>query len=132
MSAALILLPIALVPVLYALLLKLSAFLLRRTQMSWKHAFVFGLLGLAVGVVGSLANRVTGYALPGLVVGLLGFAIQISLGGWYFGPRARTAAGEAVGFARGALLSLVSFAIVFLFGVGAAILVPVLQNASQA
>jgi hypothetical protein len=131
MSALVILLPLALLPGVYAVLVKLAAFLLRQTQLSWKHALLFGLIALLVAAIGALANRAAGQVLPALFVGLVGIAVQLVLGGWYFGPRARTASGEPVGFSRGMLLSLVAFGIVFAVGVALAVLVPALQNASQ-
>ncbi|KQV60832.1 hypothetical protein ASC95_05240 [Pelomonas sp. Root1217] len=125
MSGFIALVPLLLVPLLYAVLVKLAARLLRRMQLSWKHALLFGLIALVVGAIGTVANQSTGRVLPALVAGLLGVAIQLVVGGWYLGPRARTASGELIGFGRGALLSLVAFGIVFAIGIAAAFLLPV-------
>ena len=131
MTSLLSLLPLAFMPLLFALLVKVAAFLLRRTTLSWKHALVFGLLALAVGAIGTVTNLASGRVLPPLLTGLVGIAIQVAVGGWYFGPRARTTANEPVGFVRGMLLSLIAFGIVFVLGVVAAVLIPALQHASQ-
>ena len=131
MSAFLMLVPLLLVPVFYALLVKFAAFLVRRTQLSWKNALVFGLLTLAVALVGALANRITGQLLPVFLVGLLGIAIQLAVGGWYLGPRATTSLGEQLGFGRGVVLSLATFGIVFVVGILLAVVLPAVQSASR-
>lgn len=132
MSSLISFLPILFVPVLYALLVKLAAVLLRRTKLSWKHAFLFGLLALVVGAIGTFGNLALGHTLPALLVGIVGIAIQLSLGGWYFGPRAKNKEGEPIGFTRGMLLSLIALGIVFVVGVVSAIVVPALQHGTQA
>jgi hypothetical protein len=131
MSAAFSLLPLVLLPVIYASLIKLAARLLRRTQLSWKHAILFGTIALVVGVIGTLANQSTGQVLPPLVAGLIGKAIQLALGGWYLGTRALAVSDEPVGFGRGVLLSLIALGIVFGIGVAATALLPALQHASN-
>ena len=124
------LVPFVLMPVFYAMLVKVAAFLLRRIDLSWKHALLFGLIALTVGALGTFANLATGQALPALLAGLLGISIQLALAGWYFGSRARTASGELIGFTRGALLSLVALGLVFAIGLGAAVLLE-LKHAGQ-
>jgi hypothetical protein len=118
-----------LVPLAYAVLFKLAAFLFRRARLSWRHALVFGLLALGVGAVGALGTRALGAALPALLLALVGVAFQLALGGWYFGPRVTSAQGQPFGFRKGVLLSLAAYAIVFLVGVAAAVLGPAMHNA---
>jgi hypothetical protein len=132
MSIAFALLPLALVPCLYAALVKVAAFLFRRTQLRWSHALVYGFLALVVGAAGTLLNRVLGSPLPLPLALLGGLALQLTLGGWYFGPRATTATGASLEFKGGVLLSLVAYGLVFVLGVVVAVVVPALYRAGQA
>jgi len=106
-------LPLLLAPVLYAALVKIAALILRRIQLSWKHALLFGLLAMAVGAVTTFANFATGRIVPVPLAVLLGVAIQLAIGGWYLKDRAQLASGAPIGLVRGALLPLVAIAIVF-------------------
>ena len=130
MSNLLSLLPLALMPALYAALVKLAAFLLRRTQLSWPQALLYGLAAVGAGIVGTFIRLATANVLPGLVLGALGIAIQLVLGGWYLGPRARTAAGEPIGFARGMLIPLLAGGIILVFSIGLIAVLPA-QPAGQ-
>lgn len=121
-----------LLPLFYALFTKAAAFLFRRTQLSWVHAIVFGVLVLLVGGVGTVLNRVMGMPLPLPLAVLLGLVTLLAVGGWYLGPRAKTAEGAPLQFKGGALLSLVAYGLVFALGIGAAVLLPLLQHARQA
>jgi len=125
-------LPLLLAPLLYALLVKAAAFLFRRTQLSWLHAIVFGILVLLVGGTGAILNKAAGFPLPMALSLLLGLAAILLLGGWYLGPRAKSANGFALQFKGGVLLSLVAYGLVFVLGVVAALLIPLLQHAAQA
>lgn len=124
------LLPLLLAPLLYALLTKAAAFIFRRTQLSWLHAFLFGVLVLIVGATGAFLNQMSGMLFPLPISVLLGFTVFMLLGGWYLGPRAKTAEGIALEFKGGLLLSLVVYGLFLVFGLGAAVLLPFLQHAS--
>ena len=63
---------------------------------------------------------------------ILGLAVQLTLGGWYLGPRALALTGEAVAFKGGAIIAAIGFAIIFALGVLAAVLGPLLGSGSQA
>jgi hypothetical protein len=132
MSAALSLLPLALLFILYALLIKLAARIYRRSLLSWKHATVFGALAILVGGLGALVNYTSGSRLSPLLGVMLGLTVQLALGGWYLGPRALAPGGKAVAFKGGALIAAIGFGLVFAFGVVAAILVPLFNRGSQA
>ena len=125
-------LPLLLAPLLYSVLAKAAALLFRRTQLSWLHAVVFGLLVLLVGGVGAVLNRVFGFPLPTAVALLLSFIVLLLLGGWYLGPRAKNAEGVALQFKGGVLLALVMYGLVLALGIVAAIGLPMLQHVSQA
>lgn len=132
MSPVISFLPLALTPCLYAGLVKLAALLYRRTRLKWSHALIYGVLTLIAGALGMVVHRVigSGLSLPFVMVG--GLALQLLLGGWYFRSRATTAEGAAVQFRGGVLLSLVAYLLVFVLGVVAAVVVPVLQRGGQA
>lgn len=110
----------------YAVFIKLAAHVMRRTRLSWKHAFIFGVLVFVLGVAATFANVMTGQVLP-LAAGIaIAFGLQLALGGWYLGTRARTAEDEPVGFRFGALLSLLGYAFTFALGLLGAFGIPVL------
>jgi hypothetical protein len=132
MSSAISLLPIALVPCLYAALVKLAAFVVRRTKLRWSQALIYGVLALVVGAAGAVLNKASGSLLPLPVALLAGLAVQLVLGGWYFGPRATNTAGTPIRFKGGVVLSLVAYLLVFALGVLAAIVVPALNRGGQA
>ena len=119
-------------PALYALLTKAAAFLFRRTQLRWLHAFVFGVLVLLVGGTGAFLNQAAGKPLPMVLSILLGLTSLLLVGGWYLGPRAKTSDGAALQFKGGVLLSLVAYGLVFALGLVVAVLMPFLLHARQA
>lgn len=118
------LLPLLLTPFFYGALIKLAALLYRRIQLSWKHAFLFGLLSMAVGGTMTFANIATGRVAPVPLVLLLSMSTQLALGGWYFKDRARMASGDPIGHVRGALLPVLAFALVFAVAAVAILLAP--------
>jgi hypothetical protein len=124
-------LPLLLAPLLYALFAKLGAFLFRRTQLRWLHAIVFGVLVLLVGGVSAATNRMAGKPLPIAAALLLGLAILLLLGGWYLGPRAKTADGSPLRFKGGLMLSLVIYGLFLAVGL-VAVLLPLLWHAPRA
>ena len=128
MSAISIFLPLFLVPLAYAAILKLSALLLRRMTLSWKHAVLFALMALVVGVVGTTLNKATGSAVAMPLVVLVGLVLQLALGGWYLGPRAKTRDEVPVAFKGGALLSLLAYLMIAVVGIG----IPLAFRASNA
>jgi hypothetical protein len=131
MSSLFTLLPLALMICTYAVLVKLAAFLFRRTNLKWKHALVFCVLVVVVGGGAAFLNQVSGRMVPLLVAIPVGVALQLALEGWYFGPRATTISGAPLEFKGGVLISLVAYAMVFAIGVLAAILLPMLPHAGQ-
>lgn len=113
--------PLLVVLLLYPLLLKFAAVLTGRLQLRWLHAFVFTVLAVFVGLLGAFVSR-------GLFAGqthtVISAALVVALAGWYFGPRARRASGEPVGFGRGVVLALVAFGLAFAIGRLAAVVLP--------
>jgi hypothetical protein len=107
----------------YVACTKLAAWLYRRTQLSWKHALFFGavLFGVLF-VVGALVrwlNPVPGPVLASVAFLAVDLAAQLTVGGWFLGPRAKTSAGAPVEFKGGALLSLIAYGLVFVLSIAA-------------
>lgn len=132
MSFAISLLPIALAPCFYAVLVKLAAFIVRRTKLRWSQAFIYGVLAVVAAGIGAVLNVATGSLLPLPVALLAGLALQLLLGGWYFGSRAVNAAGSTIEFKGGVILSLVAYVLAFNLGILAAVIVPVLHHGGHA
>ena len=126
---------VSFVPLVFTILaylagIKMAARLYRRSQLSWMHAAVFGvvlfLVLLAVGTCVRWLNLAVGAgpvsaSLLDIATGLLA---QLALGAWFLGPRAKTSTGAPVGYKGGALLALMCYALVFLLSVTATFLLP--------
>lgn len=124
MSTVFSLLPLLLTVPFYAALIKIASRVYRKSQLSWKHAFAFAALGIAVGLAGALLNLAAGGAVPELLGPALGAGIQIALAGWFLGPRAVAASGAPVAFKGGASIAAIAVAIAFLAAVAVSLLVP--------
>ncbi|SFU51783.1 hypothetical protein SAMN05216350_102323 [Polaromonas sp. YR568] len=126
------LLPTAFTIFAYVVCIKLAARLYRRTQLSWKHAAVFGvvlfLVLLAVGTCVRALNLISEPVSAALLDIATGLLAQLAVGAWFLGPRARTATGAPVGFKGGALLALITYALVFFLSTAAALLLPLLAR----
>jgi hypothetical protein len=113
---------------LYTSIVKLAAFLYRRSRLSWRDACIFSLLLLMVLGTGTLLNRLSGDVVPLALSVAAGMVIQVGIGAWYLAPRASTVAGEALGAKGGALLALIAYALVaslgLLAGIALGFLVP--------
>ena len=122
------LVPIVFTILAYVACIKLAARLFQRTQLSWKHALLFGvLLFVVLFVVGGLLrwlNPVSGPVLASVVYLAVDLAAQLTVGGWFLGPRARTKAGMPVELKGGALLALISYALVFVLSLAATAVLP--------
>jgi hypothetical protein len=92
--------PLLVMLTIYAGFLMLAARLCRRSRIAPKHAFAFaGIIGLlAIGGRALFLHLGVVNALRLPVPFMLGAALHMTLGGWYFGPRATTADGRAAGW----------------------------------
>lgn len=87
--------------VLGAALLKLAAFLFKRTQLRWKPAVVSGLVAGAVGLVfGTLADTVP-QPLVAASVYAAAVGVHVWFAGWFLGSRANRPNAEPLGFKGG-------------------------------
>lgn len=116
----------------YVACIKLAARLFRQTQLSWKHALLFGVfLFVVLFFVGGLVrwlNPVQGPVLASVVFLAVDLAAQLAVGGWFLGPRARTKAGAPIEFKGGALLAFISYALVFVLSLAVAAVLPALAR----
>lgn len=132
MSTAFTILPLLLTVVLYAALVKLASRIYRGSQLSWKHAFAFGALGMVLGAVGSVLHVSLGAILPAVVAATLGIALQVTLGGWFLGPRALARSGTPVSFKGGAAIAAIAVAFGVVVGIVGAVVLPALLPHGQA
>jgi hypothetical protein len=120
--------PIAFTIFSYVVCVKLAAWLYRRAQLSWKHAFVFGVVLFIVLFAVGAAVRSLSAALVPLHQSLLdlatGLVAQLGVGAWWLGSRARTMAGAPLELKRGALLALMTYGLVFSLSLAVAIALP--------
>jgi hypothetical protein len=105
---------------LYTSIVKLAAFLYRRARLSWRDACIFSLMLLLVLGAGTLLNRLSGDAVPLAISVAAGMVIQVGIGAWYLAPRAHTATGAALGAKGGAILALIAYGLIVVFGLLAA------------
>jgi hypothetical protein len=96
--------------------LKLAARLFRRTVLSWRHSLLFGLLLLGVAIAKSATGLAFSLVVPPAAGMILGMALSIALGAWFFSTRAKTVQGESIGWRGG--LTLTSIAVGLMAGLG--------------
>jgi hypothetical protein len=102
-------LPFLIVLALCAVYAKLAARIFRRSLLSWRDSFLFALLLGLLTIAGRASSIAFGHSLP-IALGLLvGVAINLLLGGWFFSARATDRQGQVLGWGRGMLLSLILF-----------------------
>src|SRR5262245_26078128 len=108
--------------------IKLSARLFRRTTLSWRHSLEFSLIVAAVVIAGRVASLSSGSALALPAALALGVLVQLALGGWFLGARARTTQGQPLGFRGGTLLAALWLGVLASFGVILMVLVSSLSR----
>ena len=111
MSSAIAFAPLALLPVVLTVSIKSAAWVFRRTQLAWWYALAYGLMASVVNMAGMVTARWPGASIPPLWMAVIGLVVVLGLGGWYLGPRARTAQGVALGFRGGVALCLIAWAL---------------------
>lgn len=126
MSPILQLLPLVIVLCLYAALVRLAARVTRTSGVGWLRAFQFAGLVAVLSVLGRIVSSYAGQA-PLLVAGLLGIALHLALGAWFFKDRALAADGQPVGWVGSTKLTAIAMCLLFLtmvalFGVVRALL----------
>jgi len=94
-------LPIFSMFAIYTSLVKLAAFLYKKTILSWKHAFIYSAAFIIVSTCYAVLNIFTGYQVPVPVTILAAFAMQLGFGAWYLGRKAQTANNGALGLKHG-------------------------------
>lgn len=102
MQIVILLLSIVFMFVFYALFVKLAAFLLRRTKISWKHSFVFALMVSGLVMTRRATSLAFGHSLSLVWSLLLSLTFFLVIGGWFFSTRAKSINGEFLGW-RGAI-----------------------------
>ena len=129
MTPFLTLLPLILMLGLYAVAIKAAARILRRINVSWKHAFIYVGAVILLAVAFRVLLAVTGIHVPLLLALLISLLLQAICGGWFFANRATTHEGQAIGRLGGVRLSATAFlliaAIAYLFMVISRVLLPV-------
>jgi hypothetical protein len=108
--------PLLLSVALYTSIVKLSAFLYRRSRLSWRDACIFSLMLLMVLGAGTLLNRLSGNTVPLAVSIAAGMVIQVGIGAWYLAPRARTASGVPLDSKGAAMLALIAYVLIASLG----------------
>ena len=103
-----LLLPFALVIVIFIGTVKLAAWLCRRARLTWFQALGLVVLDLLGTVVLRIVHLETSDAMtPRWPLMLASLALYLLVGGWFYGRFARSAEGQHLGFQRGLLLSAV-------------------------
>ena len=123
-------LPLLLAIALYAAFVKLAARIYRRSQLAWKHAFVFTLMCVVVAGLSKYLSMLTGHAFLAGLVAILGTGIQVALGAWFLGSRARTASGAPV-LPRGGAIAGMAVVGVLILAIIASVVLPALLQRGQ-
>ena len=124
-------LPLLLAIALYAAFVKLAARIYRRSQLAWKHAFVFTLMCIVVAGLSKYLSMLTGHAFLAGLVAILGTGIQVALGAWFLGSRARTASGAPVLPRGGAIIAGMAVVGVLILAIIASVALPALLQRGQ-
>ncbi|MBU0826621.1 MAG: hypothetical protein KKB95_01005 [Gammaproteobacteria bacterium] len=110
MSSALAFAPLVLLPVVLTVSVKAAAWVFKRTQLGWGHAFGYGVIASLVNMAGMLTARMPAPpSIPLPVLAAVSLLAVLALGGWYLGPRAKTAAGDALRFKGGVVVCLIAW-----------------------
>jgi len=107
--------PLLLSVALYTSIVKLAAFLYRRSRLSWRDACIFSLMVLVVLGAGTLLNRLSGDVIPDVVSLVACMVIQAGIGAWYLASRARTVAGAPLGNQGGAIIAVIAYGLLMPF-----------------
>lgn len=97
---------------LIACFVKLAARLFRRTTVSWRHCFVFGLILLVIAIAQAIFGLSLAAILPPPLAIILGVAATLVVGGFFFSNRATTSAGVPIGLRGGTLLTALTIGMV--------------------
>lgn len=98
----------ALTGVLHAAYIKLSARILRTSHLSWKHCLIFA---FAMTLLSLIVRMTLVGAREPLASGLfISPALNMTMGGWFFGRRVLTRQGQPFGWIGGMQLAVISFA----------------------
>jgi hypothetical protein len=108
-----LLLPFLLVLGVVGVSIKLAAWMRQRSRVTWGHILV--LLGLwlltaiTTNVISALAEQAQAPALAYWIIGLVGMAAYLTLGGWFLGTRGLRVSGEVLGWADGLKIMLLAW-----------------------
>lgn len=100
----------------YAALVKFSAFMFKRTKLSWKHAFVFSLMSVSTLLVMKSFIFITGFSPPDFIFLTFSLTFQMGLGGWYLGRKAESNRGLQIPFWNGAAIVAITGFITTILG----------------
>ncbi|MBC3860469.1 hypothetical protein H8K32_00005 [Undibacterium jejuense] len=101
-------LPILCMFAIYTSLVKLAAFLYKRTILSWKHAFIYTTGITVVSMSYAALTILTEHLIPVPVTILIGLAMQLGFGGWYLGSKAQAANNGTLGFKQGVWIAVIA------------------------
>jgi len=127
MSSLVGLLSVLLMLLFVACSIRASAFLLSRTVVSWKHAFLFPVILLVLTVAKFFTGFLIGSYLPLFFARLMGVAITLAIGSWFFSSRASNPQGSAVGWLGGLKLTALGLGLLLLIAVPLMLVMNALQ-----
>ncbi len=118
------LLTLLLVVPMYAVFAKMAARMYRKSVLSWRTAFGFGVMVAPLAVVGA-ALRGT---LPIIVVVAIFLSVAVPAGGSFLATRATDAEGQPLGFKSAAVLTTLAIGIGFSLSVLLTMVLPTVQR----
>ena len=104
------------IPFFWMLCFKLSARLLRRRVITWKHSYIIGFILTLMSMIGNTLLYIGGVPLPLPLAIVLAFVLQVVIGAWFLSRRATYADGRELGWRGGA--ELTALAVFILTSVG--------------
>ncbi|MGR9051352.1 MAG: hypothetical protein ACU84J_01760 [Gammaproteobacteria bacterium] len=94
---------------LYTLYLKLAARILRKSNVTWTHAFLFSCLMVFLIMLARVTSNISDISLPIVLSLFYSFGLQLGMGGWFFRKRLTNRQGELLGWRGGMLLTALTY-----------------------
>lgn len=100
------------VPTIFALSCKFSAFMLRRRVVYWKHCFTVAYILLLMSIAINAIINLSGLIIHPSIIIVIALIVQLGVGSWFLSQRASYSNGQKVGFRGGTEIIFLTLAIV--------------------
>lgn len=117
--------------VVYASIIKLAAFLLRRSIISWKHCFLFSLIFVTVSTIIRAVLLHTGVTIPIPFNFVFGYLLMVAAGAWFFRTRITDSQGNIKNWRGGIQLMSIVYGLIVILGIIGLICIYIAEHLSK-